>query len=494
MNIAIFLLCVVAELANAHGTHGLYGSYINYNAHAYAVPAYPKIHHRAPFYSHHIVPSLHQTYQTQHSQFTPSVTYHGNHANRAAYIGNLRSQPVVYLLQQEPLPQKTHYVEHEVDFSNDGSYETRYQENYDDDFHKAHDHKIVHHMDTVDVSIDSTGTSENLTEEPFIDNRGEAETLAPKKFKKVLVRRPALQKHFFDIEEYIVVKKVGSALVELDEAKSKEDSQFSRIDLEEDTDTYPRSKDLNYGEFEITSDRNMKPTKDKQEAIKSINSSATSSIATDNRLSLDEFIEGTFSTTLTPEVQPATPKSIVIESESSINSQQTPQESVDFDNSSHESSGVKTATSSVDKSQHETVNQLLNDYIDQKRARDRFLEQNLKESQYNQPGSKANQVFISKMQTPAEAQLNQENYIRLLTEQSNVAEIGNIGQSEQNSFNNKQVDVDRVRGRIISASTFGKDSESRHVKTRRVVISRPIETVEEVEEEVKDPVVKDHSM
>lgn len=303
-------MIVVVELANTslighdqtYATHGLHGNYINHNAHAYASPAYPEIHHRAPYYS-----SVLNNYPTSHNKIGSSVTYHGHHSKLVPsnYIETHHNPNVVYFTQPTPLPsyhnplllvpQKFHYVVH--------------------DYNHPTQEQASHKEETVEIDSNGSADFEDRTEAIEVDNSGTAESPQPKNTRKVLVRRPAVQKHFFDIEEHIVVRQVGSALLELDEAKSKVEA-FKRLNLE-DIGAHPSAKDFNYGEFEIV-ESDSKPKDNikyvaardflQKNSTKSTNSTA-SNISTDNRLDLEEFLKNTFDTTVAPELQPATEKS-----------------------------------------------------------------------------------------------------------------------------------------------------------------------------------------
>ncbi|XP_006623737.1 uncharacterized protein LOC102681750 [Apis dorsata] len=96
-------------------------------------------------------------------------------------------------------------------------------------------------------------------------------------------------------------------------------------------------------------------------------------------------------------------------------------------------------------------------------------------------------VIVSPNSSPEQDQQNQNKLIELLTARGNVAEVG-FGRSgpSQSAIG----DVGQVRGRVISATPAPESAEpaDERVSTRRVVISRPIETLQEVN--VVEPATK----
>lgn len=96
-------------------------------------------------------------------------------------------------------------------------------------------------------------------------------------------------------------------------------------------------------------------------------------------------------------------------------------------------------------------------------------------------------VVISPKSSPEEDKQNQNRLIELLTARGNVAEVG-FGRF---GFEKSNVgDAGQVRGRVISATPVPDYAEpaDERVSTRRVVLSRPIETLQEVN--VVEPATK----
>ena len=97
-------------------------------------------------------------------------------------------------------------------------------------------------------------------------------------------------------------------------------------------------------------------------------------------------------------------------------------------------------------------------------------------------------VVVSPKSSPEEDKENQNRLIDLLTARGNVAEVGfgrypSLSQSAAG-------DAGQVRGRVISATPAPEYAEpaDERVSTRRVVVSRPIETLQEVN--VVEPATK----
>lgn len=96
-------------------------------------------------------------------------------------------------------------------------------------------------------------------------------------------------------------------------------------------------------------------------------------------------------------------------------------------------------------------------------------------------------VIVSPNSSPEQDQQNQNRLIELLTARGNVAEVG-FGHSSPSQ--SAIGDAGQVRGRVISATPAPESAEpaDERVSTRRVVISRPIETLQEVN--VVEPATK----
>ncbi|XP_053985470.1 uncharacterized protein LOC128879923 [Hylaeus volcanicus] len=96
-------------------------------------------------------------------------------------------------------------------------------------------------------------------------------------------------------------------------------------------------------------------------------------------------------------------------------------------------------------------------------------------------------VIVSPKSTPEEDKNNQDRLLELLTARGNVAEVGYAN----NALSRASLDDNgRVKGRVLSATPAPDNAEpaNERVSTRRVVLSRPIETFQEVN--VVEPATK----
>nr|XP_012141008.1 PREDICTED: uncharacterized protein LOC100878965 isoform X2 [Megachile rotundata]XP_012141009.1 PREDICTED: uncharacterized protein LOC100878965 isoform X2 [Megachile rotundata]XP_012141010.1 PREDICTED: uncharacterized protein LOC100878965 isoform X2 [Megachile rotundata] len=216
--------------------------------------------------------------------------------------------------------------------------------------------------------------------------------------RKFEVRRPAIQKQFFDIEERVVVRPAGSAVVELDQPTSK-------------TPKGPAVIQSLYPQFEAG-----------------------------------------------PSVAPP-----VVSSTPSPNDDETVVvENPDFRNRAAQNQanalGAQTRTN-----------------INGAQSGEPFVAHD------PTPG-----VVVSPQSSPEQDRQNQNKLLELLTARGNVAEVGfnNLGLSKSVG------DAGQIRGRVISATPAPEyaDPADERVSTRRVVVSRPIETLQEVN--VVEPATK----
>lgn len=106
---------------------------------------------------------------------------------------------------------------------------------------------------------------------------------------------------------------------------------------------------------------------------------------------------------------------------------------------------------------------------------------------FNQPSEPESPIIYSRQIAPEESHSNQQRFIQLLTANNGISEIGHpqIGARSSNIIN-----ADFIRARVLSATpgTPNAPPTDERINTRRVVLSRPIETVQEVV--VQEPVTK----
>ncbi|XP_017891052.1 uncharacterized protein LOC108631569 [Ceratina calcarata] len=222
--------------------------------------------------------------------------------------------------------------------------------------------------------------------------------------RKFEVRRPAIQKQFFDIEERVVVRPAGSAVVELDQPTSK-------------TQKGPAVIQPFYHHFEASP---VAPT------LPSPAISASPATSSDDE---NVVVENPDFRKVGPQVQ----------------------------------TGASPA-------------QTRNSFNGAQASEEPFVA--------HDPSPN---VLVSPQSSPEEDKQNQNRLIELLTARGNVAEVGfgRFGVSQSSVGDSGQ-----VRGRVISATPAPDSAEpaDERVSTRRVVLSRPIETLQEVN--VVEPATK----
>lgn len=106
---------------------------------------------------------------------------------------------------------------------------------------------------------------------------------------------------------------------------------------------------------------------------------------------------------------------------------------------------------------------------------------------FNQPSESDSLFVYSRQVTPEESNDNQQRLIQLLTARNSISEIGNGQSARSSNFIN---DAGLIRARVLSATPapYNAAPTDERVNTRRVVLSRPIETIQEVV--VQEPVTK----
>ncbi|XP_066585353.1 uncharacterized protein [Prorops nasuta] len=241
--------------------------------------------------------------------------------------------------------------------------------------------------------------------------------------RKFQVRRPAIQKQFYDIEERVIVRPSGSALLELDEPTSKEQKGPAIVQP--------------IGHLPVA-----------EAPVAPLLSYQTPAPAADTLL-----LPSVTTTVETP----------------------TEEESVVVDNADFRSKNIE-------KHQQETKSQPpLGVLADSKSSS--FVTIARLAARDSSPSVLPSQ----RKGNPEENKLNQQRLIDLLTARGSVAEVG-FGQS--GSLNAAVSDAGQVRGRVLSASQAPENVEAagEQISTRRVVVSRPVETLEEID--VVEPATK----
>ncbi|XP_076380473.1 uncharacterized protein LOC143259982 [Megalopta genalis] len=231
--------------------------------------------------------------------------------------------------------------------------------------------------------------------------------------RKFEVRRPAIQKQFYDIEERVVVRPAGSAVLELDQPTSKVQKGPALIQP--------------YNPHHIQGIYNFAP----------------STIAPPLAAPGASF----------PPASGSNDESVVVENPDFRQLQQDQQLAQQV---SGQSTQVRTINNGV--------------------GNEPFVA--------HDPSPN---VIVSPNSTPEEDKTNQNRLLELLTARGNVAEVG-FGRS--GFVNSALEDVSRVRGRVLSATPAPDNAEpaDERVSTRRVVVTRPIETLQELN--VVEPATK----
>ncbi|XP_014613715.1 PREDICTED: uncharacterized protein LOC106792087 [Polistes canadensis] len=238
--------------------------------------------------------------------------------------------------------------------------------------------------------------------------------------RKVEVRRPAIQKQFYDIEERVIIRPAGSAVVELDEPTSKSQKGPAVI------------QPLAYNHVSVGHSPVQVPI-----LSHSVNSAPI------------------FAPSSTP--APA----IISSSPSSI---------------SEEESVV------VDNPEFRNANSPQNGQLIT-RSNGAPFEENSPFIAHDPSPS----IVPSQRLNAEENKSNQNRLIELLTARGSVSEVG-FGRAGDLSRQN--IEAGHVRARVLSATPAPDDAEptDQRVSTRRVVVSRPIETLQEVD--VVEPATK----
>ncbi|KOC65326.1 hypothetical protein WH47_09905 [Habropoda laboriosa] len=216
-----------------------------------------------------------------------------------------------------------------------------------------------------------------------------------------VVRRPAIQQQFFDIEERVVVRPVGSAVVELDQPTSR----------------IPKGPAV----------------------IESVNQPSEETSVSQSSI---------FASSGSPKDN----ETIVVENADCVNVN---------DQGQFSKAGARTAVQVNSNSEFSSGAFVAHDPVPN--------------------------VVISPNSSPEEDKKNQNRLIELLTARGNVAEIGS-GLFGLDKFNDSE--AGQFRGRVISATPAPDFAEpaGERVSTRRVVLNKPIETLQEVD--VVEPATK----
>ncbi|XP_025987514.1 uncharacterized protein LOC105197725 [Solenopsis invicta] len=260
--------------------------------------------------------------------------------------------------------------------------------------------------------------------------------------RKIEVRRPAIQKQFYDIEERVIIRPAGSALVELDEPTSKIQKGPAVIQSLSDNLqhlAYPQISGI-YAQAGVVADAPVTPA-----AIPVIAHETPSPL----------LLPTSTPAPITSDSNNLEDESIVVENpdfREAVNQARLPQ--------------LRTFKSRVIAESNGTpVNVPV-----------RFAAHD------PSPG-----VIPSQQISPEKSKINQNRLIELLTARGGIAELGF---SRDDTTGTLIEDAGHVRARVLSATPTSEHAKptGERVFTRRVVVSRPIETFQEYD--IVEPATK----
>lgn len=278
--------------------------------------------------------------------------------------------------------------------------------------------------------------------------------------RKIEVRRPAIQKQFYDIEERVIIRPAGSAVVELDEPTSK--IQKGSAVIQSVTNnlplTYPQVHGI-YAHAGAVADAPAAPA-----AIPVI-AHAPVHVTVAPVISHAPIIHATPSPLLLPSSTP-TP---ITSGSNSLENESIVVENPDFRNAANQARLLQFRISKP-----HVIAESNGAPIDVPNTR--------------LAAHDLSPVVIPSQKLSAEnSKINQNRLIELLTARGGVAELG---------FNRDDTtgtligDAGHVRARVLSATPTPEHAEptGERVSTRRIVISKPIETFQEYD--IVEPATK----
>ncbi|XP_011639401.1 uncharacterized protein LOC105428672 [Pogonomyrmex barbatus] len=278
--------------------------------------------------------------------------------------------------------------------------------------------------------------------------------------RKIEVRRPAIQKQFYDIEERVIIRPVGSAVVELDEPTSKTQKGPAVIQpLTQNLPlSYPQIHDI-YAHAGAITDAPV------ASAAIPVIAHAPVHVTVAPVISHASTIHATPSPLLPPSSTPlpTTSDSNNLENESVVI------ENPDFRGTANQARSPQLRTS------HPRVVAESNEIS---------MDTPIVQFTAHDPSPA---VIPSQKISPENSKINQNRLIELLTARGGVVEL---------NFNRDDVpgtsitNVGHVRARVLSATSIPEHTEptGERVSTRRIVVSRPIETFQEYD--IVEPATK----
>ncbi|XP_046751592.1 uncharacterized protein LOC124414635 [Diprion similis] len=311
--------------------------------------------------------------------------------------------------------------------------------------------------------------------------------------KKFQVRRPAIQKHFYDIEEHVVVRPAGTALVELAEPLSKVQKGPTVVQALEHA-----------APLSVSAVADEHHHHHHQEHHLDAHSHGTIHVTP-----TPGFVHATPTPVYAHEAVHVTPAPVLVSSPSPspvfVSSTVAPHyeesDSVIVENANFRNSvaSLKQKERQIEDLEHQQ--DILKAEINAERSAQAHsahsgvhhgivthsngspLEEHVAHLAAHEAGPS---VVPSVKSSPAEAHANQHKLIELLTARGGVAEVG-FGREGPASYVG---DAGHVHARVLSATPSPDYAHptGERVSTRRVVVSRPIETLQEFD--VVEPATK----
>nr|XP_029710057.1 uncharacterized protein LOC115255977 [Aedes albopictus] len=253
------------------------------------------------------------------------------------------------------------------------------------------------------------------------------------KSRKYKVRRPAIQNQFYDIEERVIIRPVGSALVELEQPASRTETKVTSHTVQ----TQPNRGSGGQGRavFTGTTTVTQKP----------------------------QIIHTVYQQTPVQHTPVVAPHPVIIHASSA--GHVVPQPAIH-----HVQAPVPVYVKS--RVDIEDQNQSQSSVSERQQTQSR-------RGQINEITATSPRVIIANGLSADQARSNQDQFIRLLSERDSISEVG----YGPNTDTSSSLINTYVRSRVLSATPApqGAKETSRTVNIRRIIVSRPIETEQEVE-------------
>ncbi|XP_012265854.2 uncharacterized protein LOC105691741 [Athalia rosae] len=293
--------------------------------------------------------------------------------------------------------------------------------------------------------------------------------------RKFQVRRPAIQKHFYDIEERVIVRPAGTALVELDEPISKVQKGPTVVKSFDESHREQHHHLENHGEtIHVT----PSPIYAQEEHREHLHVTPVPVI-----VSSPTPVPVVVSSTFAPHQETA--DSVIVENPNLRNAidNSLRQKERQIEDLRHRQVVLQAELQAERAAQVHSGYAAGHGIVTHSNGAPLHQEQHSVRLAAHDPSPA---VVASVKSSSEQAKSNQHKLISLLTARGGVAEVG-FGRAGPASHVG---DAGHVRARVLSATPAPEYSEptGERVSTRRVVVSRPIETLQEFD--VVEPATK----